>query len=172
MAMSILDTLKKINPVVKFGRGLRPPGEGTAKFYYGVNPAAWPETVTTSLIIVLVAFGSFGLGRLSRIEELKTPMEIKGINGAESQVAAISSSDDGKTGISIKSITKQSSEANKIAVPNEGFIVGSKTGKKYHFPWCAGAQQIKEENKVWFANEEEAKAAGFTPAANCRGLSK
>ncbi len=148
MAMSILDVLKKI------------------------NPATWPETLTTSLIIILVAFGSFGLGRLSRIEESKTPLQIKGINGAETQVASIPSSHDVKTDTKIKGAVKQSVEAEKAVIPNEGFIVGSKTGKKYHFPWCAGAQQTKEENKVWFASEAEARAAGFTPAANCKGLSQ
>ena len=134
----------------------------------GVNPAVWPETLTTSLIIVLVAFGSFGLGRLSRIEESKAPLQIKGISGAEAQVSGVSNG--ANIGTSIKGTVQKTAEINKIAVPNEGFVVGSKTGKKYHFPWCAGAQQIKEENKVWFANEVEAKAAGYSPAANCKGL--
>ncbi|MBI5816997.1 MAG: hypothetical protein HZB09_01070 [Candidatus Yonathbacteria bacterium] len=135
-----------------------------------INPAMWPETVTTSLIIVLVAFGSFGLGRLSRIEEPKSPLEIKANNGAEAQVVSIPFSGDLKPDTNIKSAVGQSLKVDKITVSNEGFIVASKTGKKYHFPWCAGAQQIKEENKVWFASEAEAKAAGFTPAANCKGL--
>lgn len=136
----------------------------------GVNPTLWPETVTTSLIIVLVAFGSFGLGRLSRIEESKTPLEIKGMAGMEAEVGSVFSAREIKIGESVKSTTQQAREINKIVVPNEGFIVASKTGKKYHFPWCAGAQQIKEENKVWFANEAEARAAGYSPASNCKGL--
>ncbi len=142
--------------------------KGDSAIGVGVNPAVWPETLTTSLIIVLVAFGSFGLGRLSRIEESKAPLQIKGIGGAEAQVSGVSSS--ANIGTSIKGTVQKTAEINKIAVPQEGFIVGSKTGKKYHFPWCAGAQQIKEENKVWFANEVEAKAAGYSPATNCKGL--
>lgn len=51
-----------------------------------------------------------------------------------------------------------------------GKIVGSKNGSKYHYPWCQGAERIKEENKVWFATAAEAKRAGYTPAANCPGL--
>ena len=168
--MSILEHFKKINPVVKFGKGLRPLNEGIAKFYYGVNPTAWPETLTTSLIIVLVAFGSFGLGRLSRIEESKTPLEIKEVGGIEANLGSISPIRGIAIGTSIKGAVGQSPEANKVVIPNEGFIVASKTGKKYHFPWCAGAQQIKEENKVWFANEVEAKEAGYSPASNCKGL--
>ena len=142
--------------------------KGDSAIGVGVNPAVWPETLTTSLIIVLVAFGSFGLGRLSRIEESKAPLQIKGISGAEAQVSGVSNG--ANIGTSIKGTVQKTAEINKIAVPNEGFVVGSKTGKKYHFPWCAGAQQIKEENKVWFANEVEAKAAGYSPATNCKGL--
>src|SRR3989338_1564905 len=142
--------------------------KGDSAIGVGVNPAVWPETLTTSLIIVLVAFGSFGLGRLSRIEESKAPLQIKGISGAEAQVSGVSNG--ANIGTSIKGTVQKTAEINKIAVPNEGFVVGSKTGKKYHFPWCAGAQQIKEEKKVWFANEVEAKAAGYSPAANCKGL--
>lgn len=142
--MSILETLKKI------------------------NPAGWPEALTTTLIIILVAMGSFGLGRLSRIEELKHPIEIKG--GSVAQVSSVSVQSGGKLDVSPNGALVQSSTEKRIPEVNEGFIVGSKTGKKYHFPWCSGAQRIKEENKIWFANEAEAKAAGFTPAANCRGL--
>lgn len=52
----------------------------------------------------------------------------------------------------------------------EGGYVASKTGEKYHLPWCSGAQRIKEENKVWFKTKAEAEAAGYTPAANCKGI--
>ena len=144
--------------------------KGDSAIGVGVNPAVWPEAVTTSLIIILVAFGSFGLGRLSRIEESKTPLKIKEISGVEAQVGSISPVRKINIGTNVKGVEEQISEANKVVVPNEGFIVASKTGKKYHFPWCAGAQQIKEENKIWFANEAEAKAAGYSPAANCKGL--
>lgn len=153
--MSILEHLKKIN---LSGIVLR------------ANPRAWPETLTTSLIIVLVAFGSFGLGRLSRIEGSKTHLKIKEVGGVEANVGSISPVRRIAIGTSNKGAVEQPSEANKMVIPNEGFIVASKTGKKYHFPWCAGAQQIKEENKVWFTNEAEARAAGYSPAANCKGL--
>ncbi len=29
---------------------------------------------------------------------------------------------------------------------------------------------MSPENKIWFTTKEEAEAAGFTPAANCKGL--
>jgi hypothetical protein len=51
-----------------------------------------------------------------------------------------------------------------------GLLVASKTGSKYHLPWCSGAQSIKEVNKVWFSSKEEAERAGYAPATNCKGL--
>lgn len=49
-------------------------------------------------------------------------------------------------------------------------VVASKssTSKKYHFLWCAGAKQISETNKVYFASDKEAITAGYTLAGNCK----
>jgi len=63
-----------------------------------------------------------------------------------------------------------SAAAVPAAIPAGGQVVASKSGSKYHLPWCSGAQAIKEENKVWFASREAAEAAGYEPAANCKGL--
>lgn len=52
----------------------------------------------------------------------------------------------------------------------EGTYVASKNGTKYHLPWCGSAKQIKEENKIWFKTKAEAEGAGYTPAANCKGI--
>ena len=49
-----------------------------------------------------------------------------------------------------------------------GAFVASKNGSKYYAPWCGTVSRIKEENKVWFATEAEAVAAGFGKAANCK----
>lgn len=51
-----------------------------------------------------------------------------------------------------------------------GQVVASKSGTKYYLPSCAGAERISETNKVWFASPELAAAAGYAPAANCKGL--
>ncbi len=47
-------------------------------------------------------------------------------------------------------------------------IVASKSGKRYYYLNCSGVSRIKEENKVYFASEQEAEAAGLTLAANCK----
>ncbi len=49
-------------------------------------------------------------------------------------------------------------------------LVASKSGTKYHLPTCPGAGQIKPENRITFSSYSKARAAGYTPAANCPGL--
>ena len=53
---------------------------------------------------------------------------------------------------------------------SKGMYVGSKSGTAYHLPTCSGAKNIKDSNKIWFTSREEAKAKGYHPASNCKGL--
>ena len=98
-------------------------------------------------ILVLVAFLSFGLGRLSVIYGEKGEFRIE---YPENQQSA----------------AYQAVE-NTPEVRN---YVASKSGAKYHLPWCSGAQTIKEENKIYFATKKEAEASGYEPAKNCKGI--
>ncbi|MBI2048583.1 MAG: hypothetical protein HYT30_01515 [Parcubacteria group bacterium] len=75
--------------------------------------------------------------------------------------------------LSAQEAQKQPTAVSQVAaavMPQGGTVIASKTGKKYHFPWCAGTQQISEKNKITFASEEKARAAGYLPAGNCKGL--
>ena len=56
------------------------------------------------------------------------------------------------------------------ATVEESGVVASKSGIKYHLPWCSGAATIKEENKIYFDTPEAAEKAGYTKAGNCKGL--
>jgi micrococcal nuclease len=47
-------------------------------------------------------------------------------------------------------------------------VVGNKRSGKYHLPHCSGYSQINMENRVEFASEAEAEAAGYIRAGNCR----
>ncbi len=100
-----------------------------------------------SVVIVLIAIISFGLGRLSKIREEKTPITMENI--ANSQPVALTTT--------------------PIAT-EEKIFVASKNGKKYYFAWCESAKIIKEQNRVWFSTKEEAEKAGYEPASNCKGL--
>lgn len=104
-------------------------------------------------VIILVGFAGFGLGRLSLIDEQKTPVSIEYAEMAPANV-----------------LSSISDSENQVTIAGGGLLVGSKNGSKYHFPWCSGAQRMKEKNKIWFASKEEAQSAGYEPAKNCKGL--
>lgn len=48
------------------------------------------------------------------------------------------------------------------AIKGGSGFVASKTGKKYYAAGSAAAKKMKEENRISFATEEEAKAAGYS----------
>jgi len=111
------------------------------------------KTIFIILLIILTACCSFGLGRLSKIEDSQNPLVIKIPTPINDNLAQISQS----TGTQTTQVLG-------------GKYVASKNGDKYHAPWCPGAQRIKAENQIWFNSKEEAELAGYTPASNCKGI--
>ncbi len=104
------------------------------------------------LVVVLAVISAFGLGKLSEITGKKTPITVE------------------STANLLSAVPMSSPDASPARTREEKLFVASKSGTKYHFPWCPGAQSIKEENKVWFNTKEEAEKAGYQPASNCKGL--
>lgn len=102
------------------------------------------DRLFTVLLVVVVSLASFGLGRLSVYEHEA--------GGQAAAIPAASGSAGGDTAV----------------LP--GGVVASTGGTRYHLPWCAGAQQIRKENEVWFESAAAARAAGYLPAANCKGI--
>jgi endonuclease YncB( thermonuclease family)/methylphosphotriester-DNA--protein-cysteine methyltransferase len=49
-----------------------------------------------------------------------------------------------------------------------GAIIGNKNSKIYHKPGCAGYNSVSEKNRVFFKSTEEAEAAGYKRAGNCK----
>jgi|SRR3989338_10266848 len=93
-------------------------------------------------IVFLVAIASYGLGRLSALEDSKP----------------------------LVSITQAPVAATPRAIAPGGLFVASRGGSAYYYPWCAGASKIAPVNQVWFASETAARNAGYAPAKNCKGL--
>lgn len=101
-----------------------------------------------AVVLILVAVSSFSLGRISKIHDAREPVRL------------ISSAGVGEVkGVATSNISLDSAS-----------VVASKNGTKYHLATCPGAKQISEKNKISFASIEEARASGYTPAANCKGL--
>lgn len=95
-----------------------------------------------AIIVIAVGVGAFGLGRLSALESAKP----------------------------VISIVKAPELSQPRGMHIGGLIVASRSGNKYFYPWCSGAQSISESNKIWFRDVAAARAAGYEPAKNCRGL--
>ncbi len=142
--MSIRDWGIKIKGYAVMAKNRLPQGESASHYYTGV-------------IIVLVGLSAFGLGRLSILENRHTPIVVE--NSIENAVQSTLATTD--------TATKQTASVVQ-SLPQGGKLVASKSGTKYYFPWCAS--NIAEKNKIWFNSEAEAKAKGYEPAANCKGL--
>lgn len=127
-----------------------------------LNLPGLSDDIFLGIIIILVAFGSFGLGRLSKIEGSKTPIRIE--NAAEFP------QDDASTETT-KSVSGQSASIiSSLPDQGSGQFVGSKSGTKYYLPWCSGVKRITDANKIYFASKSDAEARGYTPSSTCKGL--
>jgi hypothetical protein len=103
----------------------------------------------TLLLILAISFILFALGRISVLEDKHIPIKISYSNATSTSNTLMAVSSDSNNGSN---------------------VIGSKSGKKYYFPWCSTVKRIKLENQVHFATIEIAKQAGYTPGGNCKGL--
>ena len=126
-----------------------------------------PEGALMSLVVILACSLSFGLGFLTGKETGGGEVRIETLPKTETiQETTILPSAPRET----VSSARAESEIPPQILPSGGQYVASKKGTKYHLPWCPGAKQMKEENKIWFASKAEAEQAGYTPASNCKGI--
>ncbi len=107
----------------------------------------------TLMLIVVIASVLAGIWQFIAISNRHLPIKIE-------------YRDDTQLGNAIGAITANS----KTVSTNEAGVVGSKSGKKYYFPWCGALKRVKLENRVNFSSIDAAKQAGYTAAANCKGL--
>lgn len=97
---------------------------------------------------ILVAFLSFGAGKLSETYRPETPIIFKDapecpaltVAGDATQVGAID---------------------NATVDTAQGKIIGNKNSKIYHIPGSASYNKISEENRVYFNTEADAQKAGY-----------
>ncbi len=110
-----------------------------------------------TLVIILTASLSFGLGRLSAPHK-SNRVEVKFDETLGQGTQAV------------RKATTQTANAVQATQPvtqQGGEVVASKNGSKYHYSHCPGAKQIKEENRLSFPSASAAEASGYTLAGNC-----
>ena len=113
------------------------------------------EPYIVPAIVILVGVGAFGLGRLSAAPGHQA-LRILYPNALVATPAAAG----------VETTAAPSTKAGQ----GSGEFVASKNGSKYYLTTCAGAERIKDENKVYFGSAAEARAAGYEPAVGCPGL--
>jgi len=115
----------------------------------------YQSDIVLAICMIMLTVISFNLGKISASDS------------SVKQTASIER-DGGSTTASIYSPSSPSS-AKKVATHTDLSVVASKKSKSkyYHFTWCSGAKQINTANKITFASEQEAIAAGYTLATNC-----
>lgn len=126
------------------------------------------EELYVSLIMVFVGTASYGVGYLSA-KTGHPPISIRYNEEQGTNQVKVPSTE----GVSVpkeSSKASQSASAVQSLSQNEqgGEIVASKNGTAYYLPGCSGSSRILDKNKIYFKTEDEAKAAGYHLAGNCK----
>jgi hypothetical protein len=123
------------------------------------------KDVSIVAIILLVAFSSFGLGRLSKNES--PDVSVEGISAKAGEAAAITAILPEPAYVPAQ--VKVPSDTPSVSTTTGNFVA-SKRGKKYYSISCTGAKNLLEANKIYFATKAQAEQAGYTKSASCPDL--
>ncbi len=129
------------------------------------------KTIITIAIIVFSTTAALGAGVLVERKQSRKPVSITASKKQE-MVATTSRVGDIPKNMAqtMEKVTEIKKTDGEVGKPVDPTVVASKTGKKYHFPWCSGAKRISTSSKIVFKDAAAAKKAGYEPAANCKGL--
>ena len=158
---SIDDFEEKSNPVVRFADSPQESSSFWSNIYSRIKP------FYGVLLILVVATIFFALGRLSALEDRHVPVKIE---YPSNPVSATDTTAPSQTARVAEAISPNVSSSVTTVPVGDGSVIGSKSGKKYYYPWCGTAKRIKPENQVPFASISAAREAGFVPGGNCKGL--
>ena len=115
------------------------------------------KDILTILIIILVGFGSFGLGRLSK----NNPKETFKLENSDISANVLKSIESPK----LSNFKPNISQKNEVSI-NKNFFASSR-GKKYYPVGCSAGNSLSEANKIWFSTGEEAQQAGYELSKSC-----
>ena len=108
--------------------------------------------------------------------EASQPEEKQPVKGPELEKTAqsserISSNDVEPDDVAVASepmeATEESREHMEGVTEEKTGLVGSSGSKKYHLPGCRYAANIRPENRIYFADEEEARKQSYQPCRVC-----
>lgn len=119
--------------------------------------------IALALIVILVGFVSFFLGRLSVLSEDKTAVVVSLPPDAIATSTPQIMPANAYTGALELTKVRATAEANY-----GGAFLASKNGTKYYPAGCSAANRIKEGNRVWFKTEADAQARGLTRSTSCK----
>lgn len=111
--------------------------------------------ILQAFIVILVAIGSFGLGRLS----LQSPKNEK--------VAIVNLDPEGGGNLTYYKKSATAQTASVTSNTTQGVYVASKNGKLYYRVGCGASSRIKDENKIYFNTAQEAEDAGLQGSSSC-----
>lgn len=130
------------------------------------------KDILTIIIVILVAFGSFGLGRLSK-NNSNSGIKIEYPDQSASAVSSIEPSTYSSNltqepqNQAINTLGQGKATTQASAATGKVFFA-SKIGNKYYTIGCSGGKTLKPENKIYFTTEQEAIRAGYTKSASCK----
>lgn len=161
--MSIQETFQKIKHLTPSAHASTPlldKERGQGGEVYGFDNSGHIEHSSSlkkfflALVIVLVAFLSFGIGRLS-VEGKREPVKIL------SQEVGSKNQEVGNT-------NQTAAVINTIqgSTLNEGEVYASSKGTKYYYSYCKST--VSDKNKVIFSTAKMAESAGYTLSTTCK----
>jgi len=112
------------------------------------------KDILSFLVIAIISLGSFYLGRQSTTYINDSQVQIlNAVQAGPDQIPNIANQDTGNT------------EPNTNYT--KGNYLASSRGKKYYPVDCPAANNIKNENRVYFKTASEAEAKGYTLSGSC-----
>jgi len=117
------------------------------------------------LIIILVGLASFQLGRLSK-GEIKPNIDINYPNQTAQALNSLNQINDSNKSAEDEKIAK-SYEFDGVDMTGRNFFASSRGSKYYPFG-CSAGKTIKQENRIYFDTEEQAKEKGYTKSSSCK----
>lgn len=127
------------------------------------------KDILSIILIIIISFGSFFLGRNSAINTSTSQVQIYGARGI---VERKFNNLDPDTDTSSQNTTTSDLVASAGAsiggnIYAKGNYLASSRGKKYYPIDCPAAQNIKESNRVYFKTAGEAETKGYTLSSSC-----